>query len=146
MAVAPSKPHTGHGRNTSGKVVRAERGQQVSLELPNAALDLDRLFGQGGDHLRGEIRDLVRFTGHRAPDECQGVGDALGMAMPNSARSPRSMLTSWVRWRTRRSRVRCSANAACCSTDLIGTKRMVGRVTASQIASASPASVLPRFT
>ncbi len=53
------------------------------------------------------------------------------------------MLMSWVRWRTRRSRVRCSASAACCSTDLIGTKRMVGRVTASQIASASPASVLP---
>ena len=93
MAVAPSKPTPGNGRNASGKVVRVERGQQVSLELPNAALDLDRLFGQGGDHLRGEIR-----------------------------------------------------GAACCSIDLIGTKRMVGRVTASQIASASPASVLPRFT
>ena len=32
---------------------------------------------QGGDRLRGEIRDLVRFTGRRAPDECQGVGDTL---------------------------------------------------------------------
>ena len=36
------------------------------------------MFGQGADHLRGEIRDLVRFTGRRAPDECQGVGDAFG--------------------------------------------------------------------
>ena len=36
--------------------------------------------------------------------------------------------------------------AACCSTDLIGTKRMVGRDTASQIASASAASVLLRLT
>ena len=36
------------------------------------------MFGQGADHLRGEIRDLVRFTGHRPPDECQGVGDAFG--------------------------------------------------------------------
>src|SRR3954453_21953799 len=34
----------------------------------------------------------------------------LGMAMPNSARSPRIILTSWVRWRTRRSRVRCTAS------------------------------------
>ena len=48
--------------------------------------------------------------------------------------------------RISRSRARCSARAACWSGDLIGTKRMVGRVTASQIASASPASVLPRFT
>ena len=46
---------------------------------------------------------------------------------------PRIMLTSWVRWRTRRSRVRCSASAACCSTDLIGTKRMVGQVTGLRI-------------
>jgi hypothetical protein len=30
--------------------------------------------------------------------------------------------------------------------DLTGTKRIVGRVTASQIASASPASFFPRFT
>ena len=33
--------------------------------------------------------------------------------------------------------MRCSTSAACCSVDLIGTKRMVGRVTTSQIASAS---------
>ena len=38
------------------------------------------------------------------------------------------MSTRWVRWRTRRSRVRCSANAACCSTDLIGTKRTLAGV------------------
>lgn len=34
----------------------------------------------------------------------------------------------------------------CCSADFIATNRMVGRVTASQIASASTASFLPRFT
>ena len=38
---------------------------------------LDRLFGQGADHLRGEIRNFVRCTGHRAPEECEGVRDAL---------------------------------------------------------------------
>ena len=39
-----------------------------------------------------------------------------------------------------------STAAACCSSVLTGTKRIVGRVTASQIASASAASVLPRLT
>ena len=39
-----------------------------------------------------------------------------------------------------------SQRAACCSRDFTATNRMVGRVTASQIASASLASVLPRFT
>jgi len=34
----------------------------------------------------------------------------------------------------------------CCSHDLIATNRIVGRVIASQIASASAASVLPRLT
>lgn len=37
-------------------------------------------------------------------------------------------------------------STACCSTDFTATKRIVGRVTASQIASASAASVFPRFT
>src|SRR5918998_3065885 len=70
MAGAPGRP-------PAGKVVRPVPGQQVSLELPDAALDLDRLFGQGADHLRGETGDLVGFTGHRAPDEHQSVRDAL---------------------------------------------------------------------
>jgi hypothetical protein len=37
-------------------------------------------------------------------------------------------------------------SADCCSSVLTGTKRMDGRVTASQIAAASAASFLPRFT
>src|SRR4029077_9673751 len=45
-----------------------------------------------------------------------------------------------------RSRARCSINWPCCSADLIRTKRMVGRRTASQIASASAASFLLRLT
>jgi hypothetical protein len=39
-----------------------------------------------------------------------------------------------------------SRSAACRSADFTGTNRIVGRVTASQIASASAASVFPRFT
>ena len=69
-----------------------------------------------------------------------------GAMTPSSAMCPRKAFTSMVRCRTSRSRVRCSISIACCSAVLIGTKRMLGRVTASQIASASAASVLPRLT
>jgi len=65
---------------------------------------------------------------------------------PSSAMCARSALTSMVRWRTRISRVRCTINTLCRSALFTATKRMVGRVTASQIASASAASFLFRFT
>jgi len=38
--------------------------------------------------------------------------------------------------------MRCAAWMSCCSTDLTGTKRMVGRLAASTIASASLLSFL----
>src|SRR6478752_7688434 len=41
--------------------------------------------------------------------------------------------------------VRCSISADCCSSVLTSTKRMVGRVTTSQIAAASAASFLLRL-
>ena len=61
--------------------------------------------------------------------------------MPSSAKCTRMALITWVRCRIKRSRVRCNINRPCCSVDLICTKRMVGRRTASQIASASAASL-----
>jgi hypothetical protein len=48
-----------------------------------------------------------------------------------------------VRSTTNPWRTRCSVNSACCSALFTGTKRMLGRVTASQIASASLPSFLP---
>ena len=66
--------------------------------------------------------------------------------IPNSARCARSALTACVRCRTRSPRVFSTIAVACCSAVLIGTKRMVFRVTASLMASASAASVLPRLT
>src|SRR5271167_4574172 len=62
--------------------------------------------------------------------------------MPSSAICARKALITWVRFRIKRSRVRCSINWLCCSADLACTKRMVGRRTASQIASASASIVL----
>jgi len=73
-------------------------------------------------------------------------GRPTGATMPNSARCARIALTSMVRCRTMSSRVRCSISTLCCSADFTATKRMVGRVTASQIAAASAASFLFRFT
>jgi hypothetical protein len=55
-------------------------------------------------------------------------------------------LPIWVRCRVSISRVRCTTNTPCCSGDFAPTKRIVGRVTASQIASASDASFFERFT
>ncbi len=69
----------------------------------------------------------------------------LADTMPISAKCPRKALLSIVRWRTSNCRVRCNINALCCSFVLIGTNRIDGRVTASQIAAASFASFLLRL-
>jgi hypothetical protein len=69
----------------------------------------------------------------------------LADTMPSSAKCPRRALLNIVRWRTSNCRARCSIKAVCCSLVLIGTNRIDGRVTASQIAAASLASFLLRF-
>jgi hypothetical protein len=66
--------------------------------------------------------------------------------MPYSASSPRIWLACAVRALTKPCRARCTLRIACCSTFLIGTVGMSGRVTASQIAAASAASFLFRLT
>src|SRR3954451_5668104 len=53
---------------------------------------------------------------------------------------------AWVRWRTKRSRVRNTTAAACWFALLRATKRIVGRWAASQIASASAMSFFWRLT
>jgi hypothetical protein len=50
-----------------------------------------------------------------------------------------------MRWRISVSRTRWSTVMLCCSSLLISTNRIVGRVTASQIASASAASFFWRL-
>jgi hypothetical protein len=52
---------------------------------------------------------------------------------------------SIVRCRTSSSRPRCISSADCCAFVFTGTKRIEGRLTASQIASASAASFLLRL-
>ena len=65
------------------------------------------------------------------------LATAVAGLMPRSIRKPRIWLITPVRWPTRRERTRCNSSRSICSGVLIDTKRMVGRCTASAIASAS---------
>ena len=66
---------------------------------------------------------------------------------PYSAKCERNAQAAMVRCRTRSPRALCSIRKAWSSRDLIGTKRIFGRVTASQMAAASEASFFaPRLT
>jgi hypothetical protein len=67
---------------------------------------------------------------------------------PSSAKCPCSASTSIVRCRIRRSRVQCNISTDCCAVafTFTATKRIDGRLTAAEIASASAASFLLRLT
>ncbi len=65
---------------------------------------------------------------------------------PISASCARSMLDSCVPWRIAGSRVRCRQGRACRHSGFTSAQRMDGRVAAAQMASASVAPDLPRFT
>ena len=113
----------------------------VSLLLAN---DTDALTGSG------VIRQIY--------DPAAGTGGMLSIAemqmkalnarttIPNSPRCARMALTICVCWRTRNARALWVISNACVSSLFTGTNRIDGRDTASQIASASAASVLPRLT
>jgi hypothetical protein len=55
------------------------------------------------------------------PSACLTPSCPCGAAMPSSAICARMALISCVRWRIKRSRVRCCINRACCSADFSGT-------------------------
>lgn len=112
------------------------------------------------EHLRFEAVDLAGEPPHQGGKGVQGRADVNGQIVlllvkrfqqrghaprgepvvtPYSARWAQSALMSIVRWRTIRPRLSCSNTIACCSTAFAATNRIVGRVIASQIASASVA-------
>ncbi len=66
----------------------------------------------------------------------------LGRVNPRSRSRLRIWLTTAVRRITQRSRTRCRACKSSCSSVLIGTNRILGRCTASAMASASRKSLL----
>jgi len=69
-----------------------------------------------------------------------------GMTRPYSPSRPRIWFACAVRDLMKPWRTRCIASNACWATFFTATKRMLGRETASQIASASAASFLFVFT
>src|SRR5262249_31905635 len=75
----------------------------------------------------------------------RNAGGPWRTAMPRSSRKARIWLITLVRWQTSRSRTRCSACRSSCSTVLMATNFMVGRNTASAIASASRKVVFRPF-
>lgn len=77
---------------------------------------------------------------------CCSPARPIGATRPNSAMCPRIVLDSWMRWNIQVSRTLCSTITLCCSGLFTSTKSIIGRVTASQIASASAASFFCRFT
>jgi hypothetical protein len=66
-------------------------------------------------------------------------------AMPRSNRKARIWLMMPLRWLTNRSRTRCSACKSSCSAVLVATNFIIGRCTASAIASASRKSFFCPF-
>ena len=96
-------------------------------------------LSRGGAYLGVLHPDLLR-------QKIDDAVDVLGGDDTHFGQVPRKAFTSAFRCPTSSSRERCNRSAVCCSGVLIGTARMSGRVTASQIASASAASVLPRLT
>src|SRR5215468_2401959 len=97
--------------------------------VPGHELLLDRR------NRRLQLLNLCRQSGSRASPSSRTMAISLptlrkpcGAITPNSARCPRKAFTRPVRWRTSRSRPRCSSTAACWSAVLIGTKRIGGIV------------------
>ncbi len=125
---------------------------QPRLDRLQLAIYRLELACQQAEHLARQCRYALI-----ARQASQQLGDLLGpprfregrllaAVTPNSAAWPRIALISIVRCLTSISRTPSMVSAACCSTVLTGTNRMVGRLIASQIAAASIASFLPRLT
>src|SRR6478752_6034163 len=109
-------------------------GVDPSVELQDLCFKLAEQRTQG---FETRTRDLGNAV---VPLICNGVEQflhAVATTMPNSARRARMVLMIAVCCRMKRFRFRFSIRQLCCSGVLVGTKRMLGRWTASQIASAS---------
>ena len=79
-------------------------------------------------------------------DQHTNTDDALSSYDVKLRRVAAQSVHQHCRFRIKSSRTRCSIRTLCCSSLFTGTKRIVGRATASQIASASVASFFCRFT
>src|SRR5213075_1429712 len=137
----PDDADAGDGLQPSTGRALAVLGMQALVE----GVDL-RL--QGGDLACQQLQARARILWQAL---ILGIGEdrqqqaetflPLAATSPNSAMCARSALMVCVRCRSSRSRTRCCISRPCCSGVLSATKRIEGRLTASQIAAASAASV-----
>jgi hypothetical protein len=112
----------------------------------NLLMQKKELFAKFSNHTYHDVWQIQIITiGHTLCELC-GVTNPLREHDPNSANCASTILTVCACCQTTRSLVLCSARIACWSCVLILTNLIVGRVTASQMASASAASDLPRLT
>jgi hypothetical protein len=134
------------GENWSAKAIPAawepptSRGQGLAEPIEARAVE-----GLSGSESRFDAVRASRMTGF--------VGLEQDIGVCATARARRGRLVSWGRswqitacWRMNRWHVRCSVRQLCCSGVLVATNRVLGLVTASQMASASVASFLCRST
>ena len=121
-------------------------GPKLLLDAVELRVDLrDRVEKARKRSARHLGQRLGRSLAHDL-DQVRQLADALGCYEPELGQMGAQRIHQHGPVLTRSSRERCSVVRLCCSTDLTGTKRMVGRLAASHIASASILSLLPRFT
>jgi hypothetical protein len=110
----------------------------------------DQSSRQRGADTRDGVKPLARLIRsvpcHDMAIEGQDLGFQRQQLSPKRCDAGPGYLGIVVCWRMNGCRVRCRLKQLCCSGDLVGTKRMFGLVTASQIASASAASFFCRLT
>ena len=90
--------------------------------------------------IRRALRPTHSPSSNSATSFCSSLRRPCATMIPRSNKMARSWLISAVRSATRRSRARCSVCRSSCSWHFSSTRRMVGRVAASAMASASRSS------
>lgn len=121
-------------------------GGQVIQQIRPGLNHLPTLVEQALDEQPKGARQLVFGIFDGRWHTLSNVGDALRHQQAVLAEEAGIWLAFAVRAFTKPWRTRCSESTDCCSTFLIGTKRIDGLLTASQIASAPAASFLLLFT
>lgn len=110
----------------------AIRRRATSVSLARRAISVSSLRSSASN-----CASAARIPDLRRCHQLRRVGAPGGTICPNSRKCPRRASMASVRCRRRRSRTRNTTATLCVASLFTGTKRIVGRKAASQIASAS---------
>src|SRR5271166_5161858 len=116
---------------------------EPGIDLVDLRLQLRIFLGLGREQLPSQGGQAL--IGLDAREQRSEVSPPLGGGQAELARIATDRVAQLRALRISRSRTPTSIKAACCSAVFTGTKRIVGRLIASQSASASAASFLPRL-